>query len=116
MHETSLVLAMCSQIEEMARAQKAQEVLSITVRIGEVAGVEEEIFAFAFEVYKKENPLFKKSELKIEKIPARKKCLACGEEFQGLSLKKCPRCGKEQFSYTGGDELQIAKVELMVED
>ncbi|OAG26908.1 hydrogenase maturation nickel metallochaperone HypA/HybF [Thermodesulfatator autotrophicus] len=116
MHETSLVIAMCTQIEEMIRAQKAQKVVSITVRVGEFSGVEEEAFNFAFEVYKKEHPLFRETTLKLERVPALKKCLNCGEEFKELYQRSCPRCQKEEITYSGGDELEIAKLELLVED
>ncbi|AEH44177.1 hydrogenase expression/synthesis HypA [Thermodesulfatator indicus DSM 15286] len=116
MHETSLVIAMCTQIEEMVKAQNAQKVVSITVRVGEFSGVEEEAFSFAFEVYKKEHPLFKEAVLKLEKVPALKRCLNCGEEFSYFQQRVCPRCQKEEIIYTGGEELEIAKLELLVED
>ena len=114
MHEASLVAAMCTEIETLARKEAAQKVGFILVRVGELSGVEREAFIFAFEAYKKNHPLFERASLKIEIIPARRFCLQCQSEFAGKP--PCPQCGSLQTYPLSGNELELTRVELILED
>ncbi len=108
------MLSMCAQIRELAQKEGAQGVATITVRIGELAGVEFEAFSFAFEVYKKQDPFFAQAHLKIEKVPARLRCLLCGHETQAQGLTPCPACGQWGLEPITGKELDLLKVELIL--
>lgn len=114
MHEASLVAAMCAEIEALAQKQGASRVGRIVVRVGELSGVEKEALEFAFEVYKREHSLFADSSLQIEIISARRSCLSCRGEFTGAP--PCPQCGSLQTMALSGDELELNKIELFVEE
>ncbi len=116
MHEASLVLAMCEEIEALARKEGAKKVLSIVVSFGEFAGIEEEAFRFAFEAFRQNSLLFEKAELFIEKTPASFICPFCGKKYtpQG-DAPLCPSC-KVPGVPQGGAELQIKKIELSLEE
>ena len=116
MHETSLVISMGEQIQRLGEQEAAVGVSSITVRIGELSGVEIEAFSFAFEVYKKTNPFFEKAELKIERVPARMRCFLCGHETEADGFQPCPACGQWGLQAISGKELDLVKVEFIVED
>ena len=116
MHATSLVLSMCEEILRLAQQEVAKGVSSSTVRSGDLSGVEIEAFAFAFEVYKKTNPFFEGAELKIERVPARMRCLLCGHETEAKGFEPCPACGQWGLQAISGKELDLVKVEFIVED
>ncbi len=115
MHEASLVLAMCEEIEGLAQKEGAKRVLRVVVSFGEYAGVEEEAFRFAFEAFKKGSPLFKEASLEIEKIKARYLCPLCQEEFSASEEPLCPRCHLPGLPQ-GGGELELKRVEFLAED
>ena len=50
MHEYSLVQAMMRRVEEEARAHNARSVHRVQVRIGQLSGVEADLFASAYEL------------------------------------------------------------------
>ena len=52
MHEYSLVQAMFDQIGDVVRAQGALSVRRVRVRIGQLAGVEPQLFRTAYEVFR----------------------------------------------------------------
>ena len=114
MHEASLVLAMCEEIENLARREGAKKVLRIVVSFGEYAGVEEEAFRFAFEALKEGSPLFKEATLEIKKTKARYRCPLCQEEFSPEDEPLCPRCHLPGLPH-GGGELELKKVEFLTE-
>jgi Zn finger protein HypA/HybF involved in hydrogenase expression len=68
MHEYSIVQAMFDRIEEVARERRAASVRRISVRIGDVSGLDVELFRKAFEVYR-ERTICDGAELAVE-VPA----------------------------------------------
>ena len=115
MHEASLVLAMCEEIEALARKERAQKVLAIEVSFGEYAGIEEEAFRFAFEAFRQHSPLFKEADLRIEKKQVSFRCPFCGETFTPEGPPLCSRCQIPGLPQTG-TELEIKRVELLLEE
>lgn len=114
MHEASLVLAMCEEIIRLAEQEGAKGVSSITVRFGELSGIEKEAFRFAFEVYQKDNPLFGKAELRIEIVPAKSRCRDCGKETLSSPFGPCPSCGQWGLELLSGEELDLVRVEFVL--
>ncbi len=114
MHEASLVLAMCEEIVRLAKQEGAKGVSSITVRIGELSGVEKEAFRFAFEVYQKGDPLFEKAELRIETVPAKSRCRHCWKETLSSPFGPCPFCGQWGLELVSGEELDLVRVEFVL--
>ncbi len=114
MHEASLILAMCEEITRLAEQEGAKEVSSITVRIGELSGVEKEAFCFAFEAYQKTDPFFEKAVLEIETVPARSRCPHCGQETKSSPFGPCPFCGQWGLELISGEELDLVRVEFIL--
>jgi len=107
-------MSMCAQIKELAAQEGAQGVAAITVRIGDLAGVELEAFTFAFEVYQKTDPFFAQAKLEIQRVPARMRCLLCGHETEASGFEPCPACGQWGLEAISGKELDLVRVELIV--
>jgi hydrogenase nickel incorporation protein HypA/HybF len=112
MHEYSVVRALIDRVEQEARARGAQAVHHLTVRLGEVSGVEPGLFASAYELAR-EGTLCAGAELAIERAPAAWECRACGRPIAAGAVLRCASCGKPA-RLRGGDEIVLERIELEV--
>lgn len=112
MHEIGIATAILEAVHaESARAGGATPV-SIGVRIGEFAAVDPEALRFAFEVITRGTELESLS-LEIEICPYRRRCAACAHVFDASDgVCECPRCGSTESRCAGGDELELAYLEV----
>lgn len=112
MHEYSLIQALLSRVEAEARARHAGTIRKLSVRIGELSGVEPELFASAYEFYR-ERTLCGEAEMVIERVPARWVCSACGEGFARGAVLTCAVCGAPAHLEQGG-EIVLDRIEMEV--
>ncbi|MCZ0991369.1 hydrogenase maturation nickel metallochaperone HypA [Streptomyces diastatochromogenes] len=112
MHELSIATAIVEQAEEIARADGADDVSSVTVRVGELAGVVPDALHFAFEVAW-DGTALAAARLVVEQVTARAWCGGCAEEFAvGMPpFFWCPRCDQPSQDLRSGRELEITDVE-----
>ncbi|MGW2035901.1 hydrogenase maturation nickel metallochaperone HypA [Streptomyces sp. NPDC001761] len=114
MHELSIATAIVEQAAEIARADGATGVASVTVRVGELAGVVPDALHFAFEVAR-DGTALAGARLVVERVTARAWCGGCAEEF-ALGMPPffwCPRCDRPSQELRGGRELEITDVEAV---
>jgi hydrogenase nickel incorporation protein HypA/HybF len=112
MHEYSIVQSLFEQIRETARREGAVAVRRVRVQIGEIAGVDTELLATAYELFR-ERTICDGAPLEIEAIPARWGCPGGhGEIVKGRALI-CPQCG-EPARLDAGDEILLRQLELEV--
>lgn len=112
MHELSIATAIVEQAGEIARADGTGGVSSVTVRVGELAGVVPDALDFAFEVAR-DGTALAGARLVVERVPARAWCGECAEEF-ALGMPPffwCPRCDRPSRDLRSGRELEITCVE-----
>ncbi|MCS0604868.1 hydrogenase maturation nickel metallochaperone HypA [Streptomyces sp. LP11] len=112
MHELSIATAIVEQAEEIARTDGADGVSSVTVRVGELAGVVPDALHFAFEVAR-EGTALSGASLVVEQVPALAWCGGCAEEFAvGMPpFFWCPACDRPSRELRSGRELEITGVE-----
>ncbi|MGW0997820.1 hydrogenase maturation nickel metallochaperone HypA [Streptomyces sp. NPDC002523] len=112
MHELSIATAIVEQAEEIARADGAGDVASVTVRVGELAGVVPDALQFAFDVAR-DGTALTAARLVVEQVPAQAWCAECAEEFAvGMPpFFWCPRCDLPSQDLRSGRELEITGVE-----
>lgn len=112
MHELSICQALLEQVERIARAQHARRVLSVTVRVGPLAGVEPQLLASAYPLAVT-GSLASGSELIVQRVPLRVRCLECGAESDASATRLfCGVCGLERVEMVSGDELLLASLDL----
>jgi hydrogenase nickel incorporation protein HypA/HybF len=113
-HELSIATAIVEQAEEIAREDGAGGVASVTVRVGELAGVVPDALHFAFEVAR-DGTALDEARLVVEQVPAQAWCGACAEEFAvGMPpFFWCPRCDRPSQELRSGRELEITAVEAV---
>jgi hydrogenase nickel incorporation protein HypA/HybF len=84
----------------------------VGLRIGEISGVEPESLRFCFETLVADSDLAPLG-LEIEYCPWTNRCRACGKPFRVVDYNlQCPACGSADTEPSGGDELQVAYLEL----
>jgi len=111
-HEYGIVQALLDQVEEVARARGASAVRGIHLRIGELAGVENELLTTAFGAFR-EGTLCAGAELAIHAQAARWECPGCGAERRRGEILRCPACGRPA-RLVAGEDIVLERVELEV--
>lgn len=112
MHEMSLAQSVVQIVEETARRNSGTRVSSVTLEIGQLAGVEIEALRFCFGAASRES-VADGAELVIESPGGRAWCMPCGETVSVSGLgEPCPRCGSFQLQVTGGNELRVREIEI----
>ena len=110
MHEASLVQAVLTQVATLARERGAARVVRMRIRIGQLAGVEEELFRFAFDALSHSTIC---ADAVLEILPEKVEwtCDACGNPIAAGDRLQCCVCGWPA-RLVRGDSLLLEQVEL----
>jgi hydrogenase nickel incorporation protein HypA/HybF len=111
-HEVSLVEALFDQAERAIAPHAATAVRRVTVRIGELAGVDAELFRTAFEGCKDARG-YGAAALEIVGEAAAWRCAACGAAVAADGPLQCGACDGVPRLAAGGD-LILQRLELDV--
>ena len=112
MHEIGIANSILDAVRTEAACHPGAIPRKVAVRIGELAAVDDEALRFAFDVLTRDTEL-ESLQLEIESCPRRQRCGACGTEFNVASYEiKCPQCGKERTECIGGEQLELAYLEM----
>ncbi|QVL52312.1 MAG: hydrogenase maturation nickel metallochaperone HypA [Cyanobium sp. M30B3] len=112
MHELSLMEALRDQALAAARAEGAVRIAAISLRVGELSGVELEALRFAFPVAM-EGTIAAAAELSIEREPAECHCAVCDAPFPAPhGCCDCPRCGTISRRLLRGRDLRLLALEV----
>ncbi len=112
MHEYSIVQALLERVQEQVDAHGAVAVHSLRVRIGEVAGVEIDLFQSAFELFR-EQSVCAGAELEVVPVAASWTCPGCQRTMRRGEILRCSACG-QPARLVAGDEIILERVELEV--
>jgi hydrogenase nickel incorporation protein HypA/HybF len=111
-HELSIASAILDKVSAEAQRHPGARFTKVGVRVGEISGVDPEALSFGFECLVKDTE-FEPLRLEIEFRPRMQRCLSCAHEFPAPdSMTSCPDCGHEATQCIGGDELDIAFIEV----
>jgi hydrogenase nickel incorporation protein HypA/HybF len=111
-HEYSIVQALLAKVAAEARARGARRVRRVRVRIGELAGVETELLATAFETFR-ERSICEGARLEIRAIRARWRCPRCLRRGKRGGPLRCARCGSP-LELLQGDDIVLERIEMEV--
>jgi hydrogenase nickel incorporation protein HypA/HybF len=111
-HEYSIVQALIERVEQEALRHRASVVHRVTVRIGDLAGVDAGLLVSAYEMVR-ERTVCKDAPLAIEPVAARWECPRCGGGFERGAELQCAGCGAPA-RLVQGDELLLARIEMEV--
>jgi len=112
MHEYSIVQALVERVAAEARARRATAVHRLSIRIGELSGVEPELLTTAYETFR-ERTVCEGAELDLQLVAARWECPACGRAIGRGDLLTCPTCSLPA-RLAEGDEIMLDHIEMEV--
>ena len=116
MHELSVCQGLLQQLAQITRQHQARGVSRITLQVGPLSGVEPRLLQDAFPIASAGSPAHQ-AELIIEALPIRVRCKHCGEETEATASRLlCGACGDWHTQLIRGDELLLARVELITDD
>jgi len=111
-HEIGIANAILEAVETECAKNGGARPTRVGVRIGEMSAVNPEALRFAFEMATRDTGLAKLA-LEIEICPLRYRCLNCGATFDVSDFTfECPHCRSPKTECAGGDELQLAYLEV----
>ena len=128
MHEWALAESVIVATSKIATKRELKEINEITVKIGELQQIEEDILSFAFEQLKKD--IFRNTKFLILKAKTKLKCQICGVKwiFRRQNLDedtaesihfvpevahayiKCPNCGSPDFKIIQGRGIWLEEI------
>lgn len=112
MHEYSIVQALLERVAAEARARRATSVHRLTIRIGELSGVEPELLATAYATFR-ERTICERAELELQTIAARWECPDCGRAIGRGERLTCAVCARPA-RLAAGDEIMLDRIEMEV--
>lgn len=112
MHELSIAEALVKQVEAIVVREGATKVLSITVEVGALSGVDPDALATAFPFVAENSPATGKATLQIVTSPATVICGDCGTQQEESAATACGKCGSANLAFNGGRDLTFRSVEL----
>lgn len=112
MHEYSLIQSLVERVEAEARAREATAIHRVNVRIGELAGVDVELFKTAYVTFR-ERTMCETAELHVEVVPVQWACGGCGARIEPGQPLQCARC-QRPATLVGGDDIVLERIEMEV--
>jgi hydrogenase nickel incorporation protein HypA/HybF len=112
-HEYSLVEALVRRVEEEARRRSALAVHGLSVRVGELSGVDPELFRTAYETFRA-GTICESAPLALSQVPASWSCPRCSRPIARGEALTCPRCHEPARLDDGGDALTLDRIDLEV--
>lgn len=112
MHEMSLAEGVLQLIEDAARQQSFEKVVTVWLEIGQLSGVEVEAMKFCFDAVTRDS-VAHGARLEIIALPGTGWCMACATSVPMSEVfGACPRCGGYQMQVTGGTEMRVKELEV----
>lgn len=112
MSEQSVVLALLGRIEREAQRRNATRVRRVTVRIGELSGVDPDLLAAAFAAGA-EGTVCHGAELQVLRTAAAWSCPSCRIDVARGAPLRCARCGTPA-TLREGNEMELEQVDFEV--
>ena len=113
MHEYSLVEALITRVEAEARKRQAVRVHALSVRVGELAGVDPELFQTAYDTFRA-GTLCAETTLTVTRIPASWSCPKCRAAIPRGEVLRCAACDVPARLDDGADALTLDGIDMEV--
>lgn len=114
MHEYTIVQSLIESCEENARANNANKVSKVVVKIGVMSGVEVNLLQTAFDTFK-EKTICEDAEFIINIQQVVVHCRSCYKESTLENLEyNCPYCQSVELDVIDGEDMYLMQLELDV--
>ncbi len=101
------------RVEDEARRRSATRIHALKVSLGELAGVDPELFKTAFETFRA-GTLCAETALELVAVPARWECPSCGKAFEKGAVLRCEPCGAPARLSERSDALLLESIDMEV--
>ena len=112
MHEYAIVQSLVERVEAEVRARGASGVHRLSVRIGELSGVDVGLLKTAYDTFR-ERTICEAATLDVLVVPVEWACASCGGSIARGGPLRCSACGA-QARLAAGDEIVLDRIELEV--
>jgi len=113
MHEYSLVEALISRVEAEAKRRQAVAIHGLTVRLGELAGVDPELFQTAYDTFRAGTGCAGAA-LTVKRVAASWSCPKCRTAIARGEVLRCLACDEPARLDEGSDALTLDAIDLEV--
>lgn len=112
MHEMSIALNVVEIASREAESAGADRIESITLEIGQLAGVLIDSLKFCFESACKDS-MAAGAALHIDEVTGKGRCQSCSHEFEvDAFIALCPKCDSYRIEIVQGRELRVKSIEV----
>lgn len=112
MHEYSIVQALLTQCEEIAKDNNAQSVQKVVVKIGKMSGVEPHLLEMAFDTFK-EKTVCDGADFVMNVQPLTIECNECKTIIELEEIYyKCPQCDSLNVCVIDGEDMFLMSMEM----
>jgi len=112
MHEYSIVQALLDQCETYAKANDAEKITRVEIKVGVMSGVEPHLLSTAFETFR-EKTVCDSAELVVQIQPIVVTCRNC---HATSTLERahycCPQCESTDVRVDDGEDLLLMRLEM----
>jgi hydrogenase nickel incorporation protein HypA/HybF len=116
MHELAVCQALIEQVERVARDNAARRILSITVSVGPLSGIEARLLEHAYPLAAA-GTVAEEAKLVVVTVPVRVRCRTCRAETEVASNRLlCGSCNDWQVDVIAGEEMLLQRVEIETAD
>ena len=112
MHEYSIVAALCERACLEAEPHASAKISRLRVSIGELAGVDPQLLATAWETFRAAGGC-EDADLDVREVTAAWGCPSCGAAIAKGAVLRCARC-QLPARLLQGDEITLDRVEMEV--
>ena len=114
MHEMGVALNIVDRVEYHAKNAGAKKVRHVTLRFGNVSGIETDYLDKCWE-HACEGTLLEGAEFEYDIVKGVLKCRSCGQEYDAQEAilqpeVKCPACSSPDFQVLSGQEMEIVNI------
>ncbi|MDR2790050.1 MAG: hydrogenase maturation nickel metallochaperone HypA [Campylobacteraceae bacterium] len=111
MHELSVVNSLIELCEKNAKANNAEKITKVEVKIGKLSGIEPHFLKLTFDTFK-DKTVCENAELVMDIQNVVVKCLSCGDE-RAIENNEfiCKACGGE-VKVIDGEEMILMRLEM----
>jgi hydrogenase nickel incorporation protein HypA/HybF len=113
MHEYSLVEALIGRVEAEVRKRGALKVHGLSVRVGELAGVDPELLQTAYDTFRA-GTVCAEAPLTLRKVAASWTCPGCRAPIARGEVLTCRACGLPAKLDEGAGDLTLDGIDLEV--
>lgn len=113
MHEYALVESLVRRVEAEVEKRRAIAVHGLSVRVGELSGVDPELLATAYQTFRA-GTICEKAPLAVSRVAATWSCPACRRPIARGAILRCATCDEPAQLDDGGDALMLDGIELEV--